>query len=134
MFAPVPMFIPVESARLEDRVRRLEQALVLSLETLQTIVERLEGKFGPEFLGTDFKHLTAVGSDAELEGVLDNIEHLLAAGKNSTAVRELRDAFECTWDQAHHVIREWRSHSREQKLRWLRLTRYIKSFDPAEPR
>ncbi|MFC1596601.1 hypothetical protein ACFL5Q_01460 [Planctomycetota bacterium] len=133
MFIPIPMVISPESAPLEDRVRRLEQALVLSLEALQSVVERLESKFGHEFLGTDLQHLTAAGSDADLQGILESIDRSLTAGEKPAAARQFREAFGCTWDQAHHAIGQWRSHSPEPKLRWLRLARYIKTLETAEP-
>ena len=133
MLIPIPMVIPVESASIEDRVQRLEKALVLSLDALQSVVERLECKFGPEFLGADLKHLTAVGADSDLLNLLEDIECSLTDGKKSVAARQLRDAFGCTWDQAHQAIAQWQNHSREQKLRWLRLARYVNSLETAEP-
>ena len=133
MLIPMPIVIPAESASLEDRVRRLEQALVLSFDALQSVVERLESKFGHEFLGPDLKQLTAAASNHDLQGVLDGIERSLTSGEKPAAARQFRDAFGCTWDQAHKGIRQWQNHSREQKLRWLRLARHIKSLESAEP-
>ena len=129
MLVPFPFVVPVESAAQADRVRRLEQALVLSLGALETLVRRLDEKLGAEFLGPDLKPLTNTGSDAELEAVLDSIQRTITAGKSSTAAREFRDAFGCTWDEANHAVRHWSGHPREQKLRWLRLARFIKALE-----
>jgi len=133
MFIPIPVAIPTESASLEERVRRLEQALALSLDAFQAVVERLESKFGHEFLGDDLQHLTAAGSDVDLLRIVESIDRSLTAGEKPAAARKFREAFGCTWDQAHQAIGQWRSHSREQKLRWLRLTRYIKTLETEGP-
>jgi len=129
-----PVMIPRESVSLEDRVCQLEEALVLSIEMLQSVVERIESMFGNDFLGTDLRHLSADTSDADGQRVLDDIERSLTAGDKSTAGGQFRDAFGCTWDQAHEAIRHWRKHSREKKLRWFRLARYVKSLDIAKPK
>ena len=128
----MPMLIAAENASQRDRVHRLEHALVLTLQTLQSVVERLESKFGSEFLGADLKHLTGGGTDAELQDVLDQIESSLADGKQPMAARQFREAFGCTWDQTHQTIRQWKHYSREQKRRWLRLARFIKALEHVE--
>ena len=133
MLIPFPISVPPGSTPLEDRVRRLEQALTLSLDALHAVVERLEDKFGPEFLGPDLQHLTSAGSGDELNDILENIDRSLKAGDKSTAARLFRDAFACTWDQAHWAIGLWPHHTREQRLRWLRLARHIKTLEAAEP-
>src|SRR5438132_927545 len=98
-----PMFIPVpvgESTSLEERVSRLEHALALSLDALQTLVDRLAARFGREFLGTDLQHLATVGTDAELHSVVDSIDHLVREDQPPAAARHFREAFGVTWDQA----------------------------------
>src|SRR5437660_68259 len=89
---------------LAERVRRLEVALVLTLDALQTLAERLEDRFGPEFLDGGLRQLGTVGSDADLEEVIDNIDRLVREGQQPAAARQFREAFGATWDQAHQAI------------------------------
>ncbi len=130
MYFPMlmPMIIPVDSASMKDRVQKLEAALLLSLETISLLVNRLEAKFGPEFLGEELKQLTAGSSETELHTTLDAIEHSLASGETPSAARQIRESFHLTWDQAHELTGTWKTFSRQQKLRWLRLAKYIHSL------
>lgn len=112
-------------------MRRLEQALALSLDTVQSVVERLESKFGHQFLGPELQPLTTAEKDSTLEDLVESIDRSLEAGDKPEAARQFRDAVGCTWDHAHHAIGQWRYHSRDQRLRWLRLARYIKTLETA---
>ena len=105
----------------------------MSLDVLQAVVERLECKLGPEFLGADLQHLTMAASDAELQEVVQRIDGLVIAGQKPAAARHFRESFGGTWDQAHATIGAWNSYSREQKLRWLRLARYLKTLETGKP-
>lgn len=120
------------SGSLEDRIRRLERVMVLSLDALQTVVERLEDRLGPDVVGPELKRLISTEDDSSPEQLLAAIERAVEAGDKAGAAREFRQVFACTWDQAHEAVRKWRSHSHEQKLRWLRLSLYIRHVDASD--
>ena len=126
---PFPNSNGEKEKTLEDRVRRLENAMVHSLEALQSVVERIETRFGADVFGADLKHLTSAGADDQLREQLSVIDQLVNAGKHSVAAKEFRDASACTWDQAHNAVRHWRVYPSEVKLRWLKLTRFIKHIE-----
>ncbi|MEI8382329.1 MAG: hypothetical protein WCJ09_19515 [Planctomycetota bacterium] len=120
------VFQPVVDSRfLLERIRQLEQALVLQAETIQVILQRLETKFGKGFLGSDLHRLTATLPDAEAKAILNSIDSSIKNGDKPAATRQVRDAFGCTWDEALSAIAEWSSHSFETKIRALRLARYV---------
>lgn len=125
----VPMIIPVPDQTHEKRIRQLEQALVLSLDIVQTLVERLEAKFGPGFLGPDLQHLSAATNPGGLEQEVANIDHLIADGHKPTAVKLFRESSGATWDEAQHAVSAWSRLSHADKLRTLRLSRLIKLLD-----
>lgn len=122
-----PMIIQpvVDSRFLLERIRQLEQALVLQSETIQVILQRLEAKFGKDFLGSDLHQLTATLPDAEAKVILNSVDSSIKNGEKHAAARQVRDAFRCTWDEAHSAIAEWNTHSIETKIRALRLARYV---------
>ncbi|MCA8990616.1 MAG: hypothetical protein KDA88_01490 [Planctomycetaceae bacterium] len=126
---PFPILqLGAQTASLEERVQRLEQALLVTLDSLQSVTELLERKFGHEALGSELLPLTST-SNADLEKILDDIGQLLKEGKSSVAARHIRDAFGCHWDRAHQLASEWNHYSREKKLRSLRLIGYIKRLE-----
>lgn len=120
------VFQPVVDSRfLFERIRQLEQALVLQSETIQIILQRLETKFGKGFLGSDLHQLTASLPDADAKDILNSIDSSIKNGDKPAATRQVRDAFGCTWDEALSAITEWNTHSFETKIRALRLARYV---------
>ncbi len=132
MIIPVPMMIPVPDHSNDKRIRQLEQALILSLDMTQALMERLEAKFGPGFLGADLKRLLPAGTQAELEREATEIDRLIAEGQKPTAVKHFREKFGVTWDEAQEAISSWTSHSKPDKLRSLRLARFIKSTEAVQ--
>ncbi|MEZ5943785.1 MAG: hypothetical protein R3C18_20510 [Planctomycetaceae bacterium] len=129
---PVPIHqFGTQADSLEERVRRLERAMLVTLDSLQSVTELLERKFGREALGPELLPLTS-GANADLEKILDDIGQLLKEGKNAVAARHIRDAFGCHWDRAHQLVSEWNNYSREKKLRSLRLIGYIRRLEGAE--
>ena len=123
----IPMgFLPVVDPRfLHDRIRQLEQALVLQSETIQAILQRLESKFGNDFLGPDLQQMTACLSEADAKLILKSIDSFIANCDKPAATRQVREEYGCTWDEALSVVANWNSHSLETKIRALRLARFI---------
>jgi hypothetical protein len=127
------MFTPMSSAAgwsslvsLEERVRRLEQALTLSVSALQTLAVALKDKLGPEALGEEMQRWAAADDDAEMRAVFASIDDLIREGQQPAAVRRYRELYGVTWDQALDAIRVWDVNTSEQKMRALRLTWFIK--------
>jgi hypothetical protein len=111
---------------LDERVKRLEHALTLSLSALQTLAVVLQTQLGPEVLGAELQRLAAVGDDTESEAVINTIDSLIREGQQPAAVRHYREAFGVTWDQALTVIGGWERCTSAERLRSLRVARFIK--------
>jgi hypothetical protein len=129
-------FIPTSQASpdLGVRVQQLEKALNLSLTLLQTLLERLETKLGPAFLGEDLRLLTTTeGLAAEDE--VSQLDTLLRKGQLPIGVRRFRELTGATWSQANEVMARWDSYPLEQKIRWLRLAQWVRALgaQAAEP-
>jgi len=116
-------------AMLEARVERLEHALALSFSTMQTLAERLQSKFGDEFLGSDLKLLVATDTQAESAATFEILDRLIGEGQQPAAARLFRDKFGVTWDEAHFFVDRWGIHSGKEKIRWLRLMHCIRALE-----
>jgi hypothetical protein len=101
------------------RIKNQEVALATTIRLLHTLADKLEAKFGPDFLGDEFRQLAQSGRGAEAQIV--RIDQLLKQGDQPTAARELRDAAGITWDEAHLITGNWSSYSRDQKLQWIQV-------------
>lgn len=132
MIIPMPMMIPVPDHSNDKRIRQLEQALILSLDMTQALMERLEAKLGQGFLGADLKRLLPTGTQADLEREATEIDRLIAEGQRPAAVKHFRENFAVTWDEAQEAVSTWTRHSKPDKLRSLKLARFIKSSN-AQP-
>ena len=135
-FFPFLIPIPVSTSQLtsdvaglQQRVERLEHALVLSLDVIQTLLGKLEGRLGSNVVGPELRRWQASRPEPALVQALNEINDLVKAGQSPKAARLFREAFGVTWDQAHQAIAEWHRHSQEEKLRWLRLVSWIKTMD-----
>lgn len=131
---PAAMSAAYEVMSLQERVNRLEQALDLSLDALQRVVGRLDEKFGPELLGDELRRYATVESTAALEERVDAIDRAVTAGEKPAAARCYREAFDCTWDQAHQAISQWSRHASRQQVSRLRLARYIAGIEQKRPK
>lgn len=128
MFLPMLLPIPVESKALEQRVGHLEQALSHSLVILESLSKILESKFGSDVLDPETRRFISGKSSTDLENVVQAIDQHVTAGAKPEAARQIRDAFGCSWDDAHQVTRHWMNYSRQQKICWLRLASAIQSL------
>lgn len=133
MIIPVPMMIPVPDHSNDKRIRQLEQALIMSLDVTQALMERLEAKLGPGFLGADLTRLLPTGTQAEIEREAVEIDRLIAEGQKSAAVKHFREQFAVTWDEAQEAVSSWTRQSKVDKMRSLRLARFIKLIDADSP-
>jgi hypothetical protein len=107
---PIASFIPgtVEPPDLTVRVQQLESALALSQGLFHLLVERLESRLGPDFLGEEFRRLTAAGGSRAAEDVRQ-LDCLVRQGQQPKAACRFRELAGVTWDQAHDVIGRWGS-------------------------
>ena len=129
MMIPFPNFIPASLGTLDlaARVQQLEGALTLSLGVLQALLERLESRFGPHFLGGELGPLAAAGGPAAREAA-GRIEALVQEGQQPKAARLFRELAGVTWDQAHDVIGRWSAYPFEQKVRWLQAALWARAL------
>jgi hypothetical protein len=131
MFFPVNMPANDPTAQYHTRVQRLERALVRALDLLQTVVEKLDAKFGPAFLGEELAAFAQAGQDESLPAILDEIDTAVKADQFAAAARMVRAEFDIPWSEAHAAVAFWKSIPRERRLRWLQLARFLRQSDPA---
>lgn len=129
---PWPPFVPAGSPDLAVRVQQLESALALSLGVLQTLLERLESKLGPGFLGEELGPLAASGGPATREQA-GRIDALVQQGQQPKAAHLFRELAGVTWDQAHDVIGRWGAYPFDQKVRWLQVALWVKALGARPP-
>lgn len=122
---PVIIPVPITPANLPSQIERLERSLILTLETLQMIIDRLESKFGEDVFANQTKSASMLRSEQEAEETVKKLDDLEKQGQKSAVVRELRSEFGLTWDQAHAAYNEWNTISRSMKVRRLRLSRWL---------
>jgi hypothetical protein len=129
----IPVFIPVAVGPpdLPVRVQQLERALTVTLNLLQVVVERLESKMGPGFLGADLERLAVGASQAREQAA--QIDALVRQGQQPKAARLVREWAGVPWDQAHTLIGRWDSYPPEQRVRWLQLAGWIKAAGAQDP-
>jgi len=104
------------------RIRNLETALTASMNVIQSLVQKLEAKLGPGFLGDDFIGFADLSRDSADQ--LAQIDQLIKEGKQPAAARLVREMAGITWDQAHYATQHWLAMSREKKIRWLQFTQW----------
>jgi hypothetical protein len=121
---------PYTNVDLDRRVLQLERALTMSLDLLCTLVDKLDSKFGPGFLGEELQRLTGT-SEMHAREDIGRVEELLKQDQQPKAARLFRELTGVTWDQAHDIIGRWSQYSLQEKTRWLQIGRWVKSFDAA---
>lgn len=126
----LPVVVPVTDP---TRVQRLERALGHTLDLLQTVVERLDEKFGPGFLGDELAHFAAAGRNEQLATIIEGIDQAVRDGQSAAAARMIRSEFDVTWSEAHSAVGTWRQIPRHQRLRWLQLSRFIRDIEATSP-
>ncbi|MGL4551333.1 MAG: hypothetical protein ACRC33_09100 [Gemmataceae bacterium] len=126
----IPMVLPVaaESGDLVARVRRLEHALALSLEVTQLLIERLEAKLGPGFVGEE---LGRVSGGGDVRSDVARIDDLVRHGKQAEAARHFRELAGVTWDEAHNAIRRWQPASLETTIRSIQVAKWLRVLSGA---
>jgi len=129
------MFLPVPSAdsskhlsALDLRVSRLENALSRTLEVLHSLLQKLENRLGPDFVGEEIGPLLQFAGSQAHDAVA-RIDALIRQGKQPEATRLFREVTGITWDQAHDVIERWGAYSPAEKERWLQLHRWVQALD-----
>lgn len=122
----------IETIYLQKRVVQLEDTLFLSLDILQTVVDRLNAKFGDEFFSGQAKINLSASSELAVGQVIDEIDDLVSKGQHGPAVKRFREEFRVTWDEAHARIGDWSRLTREQKVRVLRLGRWMHAISNSQ--
>ncbi len=121
----VPAAFTQEIIQLKGRLERTEEALLQTVDALQSVIESLESRFGPGLTSNNLRQLQP--QNADIEQLISQIDELVRTNQSGAAARTLRQSLHCTWDEAHDGIRRWKQHSLRQKQRWLRLAWYIRS-------
>jgi hypothetical protein len=117
---------------MNSQVERLEAGLLLALETLQTLIDRLEGKFGEDLFTNSTKSPSVLRAEQEAEQAVKRFDDLIAQGQESTVVTEFHAMFAMTWDQAHSVYREWNKLSQQQKQRRVQIAQWLAKVSAVE--
>lgn len=115
-------------AEYAQRTQRLERALEVALDVLQTVVTKLDQRFGAEFLGPEVHKLVQLPPEGELLAVLEQIDAAVKAGQNAAAARQIRAEFDINWSEAHAVVGNWREIPRARRLSWLKLVRFVRAI------
>lgn len=127
MQPPIPFPVsPINQLALDARIKRLEEALLASFELIDRLGECLKSHFGEDCLGHDW--LGSMSRPAQDREVVDQLSALLKQGQASTAARVFREVTGVTWDEAHAAMKRWDEHSSEEKTRWLRLVRWMRTI------
>lgn len=122
----VPMPMPMDSADLRRRVAELERSLIRTTDLLQTLIERLEARFGEEFFGDRNQSARTLLCEQQAREFVEQIENQVKQGQQPAAVRNFREEFGLTWDQAASSFPQWNQLPPEQKRRNVQLNRWIK--------
>jgi len=129
MLIPMVLPVPCESKTLEHRISQIEKAVSHSIAVMPLITAILEEKFGRECIPSALQSITSEISATALNKVLCDIDSACQDGDKPAAVRQIRTALACTWDEANQIVKHWNSYSAEQKLSWLRIGCFIKSVE-----
>ena len=127
-FVPFIVPVPHSSPDLAIRVQNLEAALAVSMNLLQSLVDKLETRFGPGFLGDEFDQFAAIGRHVAEQ--VAEIDRLIKEGHQPAAARAIREMCGVTWDQAHYITNRWTSLQVKQKTRWLQLNQFTHHVSP----
>jgi hypothetical protein len=127
-FVPVIVPVPQSIPDLAMRVQNLEAALASSMHLLQSLVEKLETRFGPGFLGEEFEQFASIGR--HVADQVAEIDRLIKDGHQPAAARAIREMCGVTWDQAHYITNRWPSLQAKQKIRWLQLNQFTHHVSP----
>jgi hypothetical protein len=127
---PLFMLYPavMQAGAIEERLQRLEEAVLLSLDSLRVIACALQARLGAGALGPEVGRIAAIANDAESLAAVERIDSAIKRGDKAGATRLLREEFGCTWDQAHQALHGWGSHSKDLRCRCVRLARYVKAL------
>jgi hypothetical protein len=123
---PFPIGLP-EGTLLGRRLSHLERTLSLSFAVLQGLLERLEAKFGPDFLGEELHTFTTVGR-TQAQELANQIDALVREGKQPVAVRVFHDVSGVSWDEAHGFIGTWECYAFDEKVHLLQLGLWAKAL------
>lgn len=129
----VPFVIPMNqvSSDLLVRVQNLEAALAVSMHLLQSLVDKLEVRLGPGFLGEELEQFAAIGCHAAEQ--VAEIDRLVKENQQPAAARVIREMSGVTWDEAHYITNRWTSLQFKQKVRWLQLSQLAHQAQPPVP-
>jgi hypothetical protein len=127
---PLFMLYPAvqQAAAIEQRMQRLEEAVLLSLDSVRALACALEARLGAGSLGPEVGRLAAIANDRESLAAVERIDSAIKRGDKAGATRLIREEFGCTWDQAHQALHGWSSHPKELRCRCVRLARYVKAL------
>jgi hypothetical protein len=124
------MFIPFPSStdltEVHKRIHRLESAVAATVASLESIAAVLESKLGAGALPAELQSLLA---DTDFATPLNAIDQLVREGQHPAAAREVRELFQITWDEAHALVKIWKSLSRAEQLRAAKLARFLHRLD-----
>ncbi len=121
----------METLALRTKIVQLERMLMLSVDALQTVVERLEIKLGADFFGDGKKINSSATSDESVQQFIQQIDESLKQGQQGPAVKAYREEFHLTWDEALAGIQDWKSLSGARKVQLVRLFRWLNSVSNA---
>lgn len=127
-------YVPIGNHPVTDlsiRVQNLESALAVSMNLLQSLVDKLENRLGPGFLGEELEQFAAIGRQSTDQ--VAEIDRLIKEGQQPAAARVIRDMSGVTWDQAHYITNRWTSLQSNQKARWLQLNQLAHQMPPVNP-
>lgn len=129
----VPFVIPMThvSPDLSVRVQNLEAALAVSMNLLQSLVDKLEVRLGPGFLGEELEQFAAIGRHSAEQ--VAEIDRLVKENQQPAAARVIREMSGVTWDHAHYITNRWTSLTFKQKVRWLQLNQLAHQAQPTSP-
>lgn len=130
---PFPLLIsdPGETASLKVRVQRLEGTVLLLLDVVQIMAEKIDRSHGQGAVGENLGPLAGAGSESEAISLVDAIDHEMQSGNKPGAVRKVRDEFGCTWDHALQFIGQWQSMQRTDRIRFIRLSKMMRYLEAA---
>jgi hypothetical protein len=128
-------YVPIANHPVTDlsiRVQNLEAALAVSMNLLQSLVEKLESRLGPGFLGEELEQFAAIGRQSAEQ--VAEIDRLVKENQQPAAARVIREMSGVTWDQAHYITNRWTSLQSNQKVRWLQLNQLAHHALPSDVR
>ncbi|HEY4258544.1 MAG TPA: hypothetical protein VGM98_00230, partial [Schlesneria sp.] len=102
------------------------------MNLLQSLVDKLEVRLGPGFLGEELEQFAVIGRQAAEQ--VAEIDRLIKENQQPGAARVIREMSGVTWDQAHYITNRWTSLQSKQKVRWLQLNQLAHTTRTTAPR